>query len=88
MKHYKCEHCKQWTDGDQTHCEHCGGRLRDQYHRDMEERRKNEIRIPIMKLDPEDSLPTRIGKHLIRYGQLIFLTIISIIASIASSTVH
>ena len=88
MKEVICEHCRKWTDGELTHCLHCKGLLNAQYLKEREELAKQKTGLPLIEIDPEAPWPTRLGKHIARLGQLIFFAILSIIAAMASSTVH
>ena len=88
MKEVKCEHCQTWTDGNLEKCQHCSGMLNEKQKVELESRIVDSGTIPIIKINSDDSLPVKGGKHIIRVGQLIFLSIISTIAAIASSTVH
>lgn len=88
MKEVKCEHCQRWTNGDNTHCAYCGGRFQEVYHKEREELAKQDFSLPLIKIKPDDPWLKRQANQMIRIGQLIFFTIISMIAAMASSTVH
>ena len=89
VKEIRCEHCNTWTDGYQEYCGHCGGKLHEKHLNEIKEREAIELRgIPLVRLNPDAPFYTRGFLQVIRFIQLIFLTIISLIASMASSTVH
>lgn len=89
MKESKCEHCGNWTDGSLKNCNYCRGVLGEEYHKEKENLKKlSPTGLPFIKIDPNASWYEKIGQHMIRFGQLIFFGIISIVAAIASSTVH
>lgn len=89
MKEIRCEHCNAWTDGYQEYCGHCGGRLHEKHLNEIKEREAQEYGgIPMVKIDPDAPFFKKGFLQVVRFLQLIFLSIISLIASIASSTVH
>lgn len=89
MKEIRCEHCNAWTDGYKEYCEHCGGKLYEKHLNEIKEREGIELRgIPVVKIDPNAPFYKKGFLQVIRFIQLIFLSLISLIASIASSTVH
>ncbi len=88
MKEVKCEYCQTWTDGNLEKCQHCDGILYEDRIKELASRDIDSGTVPIIKINPDDSLPIKGGKHFLRIGQLIFMSIISTIAAIASSTVH
>lgn len=88
MKEIKCLKCNTWNKGESEKCSSCSSVLLQD---DIDERNSRDINsgtIPIIKIKEDDSLPIKGVKHIARVGQLIFLTIISFIAAMASSTVH
>jgi len=89
MKEVKCEHCNQWTNGLHEYCEHCHGLLHEKEIKEKEALRKlDNVQIPFIKINDDDPFYTRIWKSIFRFGQIVFFLIISLIAYIASSTVH
>ncbi len=89
MKEVKCEHCGNWTDGKQTHCNYCGGRLSEAYHQEREEMAgKQPTGLPFIKIPADDPWYKKSGKYVVKFAQIIFFAIISMIAAMASSTVH
>jgi hypothetical protein len=89
VKEVKCEHCGLWANGLLPNCSHCHKRLNDQHLNEIEALKKNELRgIPLIKIDPESPFILRGFLVVLRFIQLIFLSIISMIAAMASSTVH
>ncbi len=89
VKQQKCEHCNEWTDGEQEKCLHCDHilNLRDKQEYEVLKKAKG-MSFPLIQIKENDSLPLKASKHLIRVGQLIFFAVISFIAAMASSTVH
>lgn len=89
MKEVKCEHCSYWTNGKLEHCNYCGKRLNDRHLSEREElEAKPDITIPLIKIDPETPFIKKGFLQVLRFLQLIFFSIISSIAAMASSTVH
>jgi hypothetical protein len=89
VKEVKCEHCGFWTNGLQTHCNYCAQMLHSRDFSEREQLEKVELKgLPFVKINPEDPFITRGFKHCVRFLQLIFTTLISMIAAMASSTVH
>lgn len=89
MKEIRCEHCNEWTDGYLEYCGHCGGKLHEKHLNEIKEREAIELRgIPLVKINPEAPFYKKGFLQVVRFIQLIFLSLISLIASIASSTVH
>jgi uncharacterized membrane protein YvbJ len=89
MKEIKCEACGSWQKADQTTCSHCGHAFVDQLMVEREERREKEINpFPIIDIPEGESFSNKLWKKPIQWAQLIFISILSTIAAIASSTVH
>ena len=89
VKEIRCEHCSTWTDGYQDYCGHCGGKLHEKHLGEREERQATELRIiPLIKINPDAPFYKKGFLHVVRFIQLIFLSIISVIAAIAGSTLH
>lgn len=89
MKEVKCEHCHFWTDGDKADCHYCGRRLREEEHREREERAAQEFRtMPFVKIKPDDHFVRKGFKYVILFLQLIISSVVSFIAALASGTVH
>ena len=89
MKESKCEHCGHWTDGSATHCNYCGGRLKEAYHKEREEMEKQSVTgLPFIQIPANDPWYKKSGKYVVKFAQIIFFAIISMIAAMASSTVH
>lgn len=89
MKESKCEHCGFWTDGKLENCNYCGKRLNDRHLNEMAEREAVELRgLPLLKVPEDAPFYTKGFIHVLRFIQLIFLSIISMVAAMASSTVH
>jgi hypothetical protein len=89
MKEIRCEHCSEWTDGNQEYCGHCGGKLHEKHLDDIKERQATELRvIPVIKINPDAPFYKKGFLHVVRFIQLIFLSIISVIAAMAGSTLH
>ena len=88
MKQVKCEHCGRWTNGNASHCEHCGGRLQEAYHTEREERKERDKGIELVEVNPDDPWHRRTHKKITRYGQFVFLILLSILATIVAITVH
>gem|GEM_PF-1697048 len=89
MKEVKCEHCGFWTDGHQSHCQFCGQRLNAAHFEEKEKRAKEEFRgIPFIKIPPNAPFYVKGFRYVILFFQLVFASIISLVAAMASGTVH
>lgn len=89
MKETKCEHCGFWTNGNLEDCNYCGKRLNDRQLTEQEELQKVELKgMPLIKIDPETPFIKKGFLQVLRFIQLIFFSIISMVAAMASSTVH
>jgi hypothetical protein len=89
MKEVKCEHCGFWTNGNLSHCNYCAKRLNERQYEEQQHLENNPLRgMPLVKIDPKDPFVVKGFKQVLRFLQLIFATIISIIGAMASSTVH
>ncbi len=89
MKESKCEHCGNWTDGNATHCSYCGGMLKEDYIKEREAlKAQSPTGLPFIVIPDDDPWYKKSGKYVVKFGQIIFFTIISFIAAMASSTVH
>lgn len=89
MKEVKCEHCKQWTDGNLKICQHCGGILNEKYIIEKEELAKVEsgMKFPLIEIDENDPILLKMGKHVVRAGQVVFFAIVTAVAYLAAGTV-
>jgi len=89
VKETKCEHCGFWTNGKLDNCNYCGKRLNDRHLSEIEEREQVELRgMPLIKIDPDAPFIKKGFMQVLRFIQLIFFSIISVVAAMASSTVH
>ena len=89
MKETKCEHCSDCTDGHLENCNNCGKRLNDRHLSEIEARESIEMRgLPLIKIDPDTPFIKKGFLQVLRFIQLIFFSIISMVAAMASSTVH
>lgn len=89
MKQIKCPHCGHWTYLEDDRCDICNSQLIDFHDEERKEREKVEKNsLPIIEINEDDSPMTRLWKRPVQVAQLIFFTIISLIAAMASSTVH
>lgn len=89
MKEVKCEHCGQWTDGMQEHCQHCNGLLNEKYIAEKKEQEKVEtgMKFPLIEIDENDPILLKGGKYVIRAGQVVFFAIVTAVAYLAAGTV-
>ncbi len=89
MKEVKCEHCKQWTDGNLQECKHCGGVLNEKYLTEKEELAKVEtgMKFPLIEIDEDDPVLLKMGKYVVRAGQVVFFAIVTAVAYLAAGTV-
>ncbi len=89
MKEVKCEHCKKWTDGTVKECQHCGGVLNAKYLAEKEELEKVEtvMKFPLIEIDEDDPILIKMGKYVIRAGQVVFFAIVTFVAYLAAGTV-
>lgn len=89
MKETKCEHCGFWTNGNLADCNYCGKRLNDRQLTEQEELEKVELKgMPLITIDPDTPFIKKGFLQVLRFIQLIFFSIISMVAAMASSTVH
>lgn len=89
MKETKCEHCGFWTNGHLENCNYCGKRLNDRHLSEKDQRESLEIKgLPLIKIDPDTPFIKKGFLQVLRFIQLIFFSIISMVAAMASSTVH
>lgn len=89
MKQIKCPHCGHWTHTDDERCDICKSQLIDFHHEERKQREQTEINsLPILEINEDDPSITKLWKRPVQIAQLIFFSIISVIAAIASSTVH
>lgn len=89
MKETKCEHCGFWTNGNLEDCNYCGKRLNDRQLTEQETLEKVELKgMPLIEIDPETPFIKKGFLQVLRFIQLIFFSIISMVAAMASSTVH
>jgi hypothetical protein len=89
MKEVKCEHCGSWTDGNNATCTSCYGVLNE---KTIEEKRllsmQEPAKIPLIQIDPKDVWYVKAIKSIFRFGQIVFLIIISTLAYMSSSLAH
>lgn len=85
----KCTACNQWTDGKQNTCSSCGEILDKEWKKEIEKRKMvNPLALPLIKINPEDSLGMRIWKRVIHFHQLVFFMLVSWVVWFAYSFVH
>lgn len=87
MKEIKCSNCDNWVNGNLEACSNCDVpfNLRDKL--EKEERKKTELEpmnMPLLEIYEDDSPPLKVVKHIIRFHQLIFFSIVSFIAWIVA----
>lgn len=89
MKEVKCEHCKLWTDGELLSCKHCGGTLNEKYLAEKEELGKVEsgMKFPLIEINDDDPVLLKMGKYVVRAGQVVFFAIVTFVAYMAAGTV-
>lgn len=89
MKQTKCPYCNTWNEGDRDICDSC---KKDMFLKEKEDLAKRHAAdtnyMRMVPINENDGLLQKLWKHPVRIAQLIFMGIISIIAAIASSTVH
>jgi hypothetical protein len=82
----KCPHCGQWTNWQQhpdDRCEHCQQVLEphrvanDQARQALDE--KVGANLVLIDINPDDPLPLKLGKYVIRGGQLFFAAIVAFV---------
>ena len=89
MKEVKCEHCGFWTNGNLSHCNYCTKRLNERGYQEKRQLEETELKgMPLIEIRPEDPFVVKGFRHVLRFLQLIFATLISMVAAMASSTVH
>lgn len=89
MKQIKCKECGYWNEGNEVACEKCGHVFYEDRHEELKQRQgEGDNIMRLIKIRESDGFWQKSWKHPVRIGQLVFFTIISIIAAIASSTVH
>jgi len=89
VKEVKCEHCGFWTNGEDANCHYCAQRLNNRDLTEQEQLEKEPLKgLPFIELKPDDPFIVKGFKHTLRFLQLIFTTLISMIGAMASSTVH
>lgn len=85
----KCTTCSQWTDGKQHTCLYCGEELDKEWKKEIAKRKLvNPLALPIIKINPEDSLGLQIWKRIIHFHQLVFFMLVSWVVFFAYSFVH
>lgn len=89
MKEVKCEHCGYWTDGNESKCSYCGGVLNQEYIAEREEQAKEDtgMKFPLIEIKEEDPIILKMGKYVVRAGQVVFFAIITFLAYLAAGTV-
>ncbi len=89
MNEKKCKQCGTWNDSKNSHCINCETAFVDVRSSERSLQEKTELNpFPMLSILSDDSVFTKIWKVPVMIGQLIFLSILSVIAAIASSTVH
>lgn len=80
----KCEHCKQWTDGEKAFCGHCGEILDKKYREERAELEKEQQEgTPLMKMvklkKAENSTFWRFIEKGIQSGQMVLVFFIALV---------
>ena len=85
----KCEHCEDWVRAKQETCESCGKTLRAR--EKSEALRKGKLRDPLrpqlISISEFDAPFIKVGKHVIRVGQIILYAFISFMVWMTTWTV-
>lgn len=89
MEEVKCKLCGTWNPRSNEHCKTCDAKFEDARTSELALREKTERNpFPILTIRPDDNVLTKVWKVPVMIAQLIFISILSVIAAIASSTVH
>ncbi len=89
MTEVKCPNCQSWTPKDEGVCNNCKNDLTKSFEKERDEMiSKPSAGLPLIEISEDDPPLMRLGKRGVRMAQLIFFSVISIIAGMASSTVH
>ena len=88
MHEIKCDHCNQWTPGHLEHCQKCGKLLRSVDKMEVDKRKKlGDLKPKLVKIYPSDEWYIVMGKHVIRFGQVLFYIIVSVVVWVTSWTI-
>ena len=88
MHEIKCDRCNEWTPGHLEHCQNCGKLLRSEDKNELAERKKlGDLKPKLIKIYPSDEWYITMGKHVIRFGQVLFYLIVSLVVWVTSWTI-
>ena len=78
MHEIKCPRCTNWTPGHLEHCQHCQFLLREEELREQQQRSlKGDLKPRLIEIPSSDPVIIKFGKHIVRFGQVIFYVIVS-----------
>lgn len=85
----KCEQCGSWTDGAEERCLICNSPLFERDKQEKEDLAKSQVgQLPLLEVDPNAPFWRRGMQQVIRFFQLLFFSLISLIGAIAGSAAH
>lgn len=90
MNQRKCASCNEWVDGALEVCPNCKTEFYAKEKEQFEINKKkafSSVEIPLIEIYETDSLIVRIFKKIIRFHQMVFFFIVTVIGYIAASIV-
>ena len=88
MHEIKCDNCGEWTPGHLEYCRHCKSLLRAKDKFEHAERKKRgDLKPRLIKIHPYEVWYIKIGKHAIRFGQVLFYLLVSLVVWVTSWTI-
>ena len=88
MHEIKCDNCGKWTPGHLEYCQQCGKLLRSEEKLETAKRKsRGDLKPKLIKIYPYDEWYVVMGKHVIRFGQVLFYLIVSIVVWVTSWTI-
>lgn len=82
----KCPHCGNWTNSQERNCQLCNGLLYEQEEKEYVRRVENapQMRLPLIKILPEDAWYIIAGKRVVQLGQIIYFSLVAFVVWVAT----
>jgi len=80
----KCTSCKEWTDGNEMLCSHCGDKLEFYRHEEQRQQQQENQESPLsfIAVKESDSFVVTLFKYFLRLFQLIYMSLFYVVVAV------
>ena len=80
----KCTSCKEWTDGSEMFCLHCGEKLEHYRHEEVRQKLQESQESPLsfIAVKKDDSFVVTLFKYFLRLFQLIYMSLFYVVVAV------